>query len=165
LAAAGFTSIVPAQGGPTVVLEAASGGSSPDWCLVQPEIAKFTRVCSYDRAGLGWSDSSPRPRSMPQIAEDLSNLLAGAGIEGPYVLVGHSLGGLYVQYLARRHPGRVAGLVLVDAAHPDLFAHQSPEFARRTRIELRKRWLAARLWPGPVDIQKPTGSCQAYLAQ
>ena len=76
---------------PTVVLEAGSGSASPDWGLVQPEIAKVTRVCSYDRAGYGWSDPGPLPRTSQRFAEELHTLLDKAGEEGPYITFGASL--------------------------------------------------------------------------
>ena len=107
------------SGSPAVVLEAGFPGSSLDWVLVQPEVAKFTRVCSYDRAGFGWSDLGKSPRSSAQISEDLHQLLTKAEIAPPYVLVGHSMGGLYVRAFLRRYPQTVAGAVLVDATHED----------------------------------------------
>ncbi len=115
-------------GSPTVVLEAGSGQWSLDWSLVQPEIARFTRVCAYDRAGYGWSEPGPQPRSGQQIVTELHNLLHNAGIEGPYLLVGHSLGGRYVRLYADRYPDEVVGLVLVDAT-PDGFV-TPPEYDR-----------------------------------
>ncbi len=102
-------------GRPTVVLDAGLGGTSLDWALVQPDIGQTTRVCAYDRAGMGWSESGPQPRNPEQIARELHILLTQAGIEGPYVLVGHSLGGKNVRLFARYYPDQVAGMVLVDA--------------------------------------------------
>ena len=107
------------EGSPTVVLEAVSGGLSLDWAWVQPEVGRATRVYAYDRAGRGWSDAGPAPRDAHQIAGELHTLLGNAGIAGPYVLVGHSAGGLLVREYAARYPDEVAGMVLVDAAHPD----------------------------------------------
>jgi pimeloyl-ACP methyl ester carboxylesterase len=104
------------SGSPTVILEAGGGAFGLDWALVQPEIARQARVCVYDRAGLGWSDPSPRPRTAAVMAEELHILLERAGIEGPYVLVGHSLGGLIVRQYALAHPQDVVGMVLVDSA-------------------------------------------------
>jgi pimeloyl-ACP methyl ester carboxylesterase len=104
-------------GSPTVVFESGLGGSSLDWNLVQPELGGTTRVCAYDRAGYGWSDPSPQPRTPRQIAGELHQLLINAGIAGPYVLVGHSLGGKYVRLFALDHPDQVVGMVLVDARH------------------------------------------------
>jgi pimeloyl-ACP methyl ester carboxylesterase len=106
-------------GSPAVVLEAGFPGSSMDWVLVQPVVAQFTQVCSYDRAGFGWSEKGKEPRASSQIVEDLNQLLSKAGISGPYVIVGHSLGGLYARAYARKFPASVVGMVLVDATHED----------------------------------------------
>ena len=95
------------QGTPTVILEAASGGMSAHWVRVQQEVARTTRACAYDRAGLGWSEPGPGPRDARQISSELHTLLGNAGIEGPYVLVGHSYGGLYVRTHADRYPDEV----------------------------------------------------------
>ena len=108
-----------APGGPTVVMDAGIGECSLGWSLVQPEVAQFARVCTYDRAGLGWSDSAPTARTSQQIVDELHALLAHAGIESPYVMVGHSFGGVNVRLYASRFPEEVAGLVLVDSAHED----------------------------------------------
>lgn len=107
------------QGSPTVILDAASIGTVSGWVLVQPEVARATRVCAYDRAGLGWSDLSPAPPDAAQNTPALHALLQSAGVEAPYVLVGHSLGGLYARAFAHQYPGEVAGLVLIEAFHPD----------------------------------------------
>src|SRR5256885_11213084 len=107
------------KGRPTVVLDSGLGGSSLDWTRVQPEIAKFTRVCSYDRAGYGWSDLSPEPRTSSQIAKELKGLLTSAAERPPYVLVGHSFGGYNMRMFSELYPSDVAGMVLVDAEHPD----------------------------------------------
>jgi pimeloyl-ACP methyl ester carboxylesterase len=104
---------------PSVILETGLGGSSADWGFVQPEVAKFTRVCSYDRAGMGYSDPGPSPRTMRRITRELTQLLDRAGITGPVVLVGASIGGLAVRLLASEHLDRVAGLVLVDSSSED----------------------------------------------
>lgn len=117
-------------GSPTVVLDAGLGGTSLDWSLVQSEIGHTTRVCAYDRAGLGWSDSSPQPRTPGEIARELHTLLTNAGIEGPYVLVGHSLAGKNVRMFALLYPEQVAGMVLVDARSEYVDAHTSPAEAQ-----------------------------------
>ena len=107
------------NGSPTVILENGLGAISSTWALVQPEVTKATRVCSYDRAGMGWSDSSPEPRDAQHIAIELHTLLQNAQIPGPYVLVGWSFGGLYVREYAGQYPDEVVGLVLLDSSHPD----------------------------------------------
>ena len=108
-----------AEGAPTVVMDSGLGGTVLDWQLVQPELAKSTRVCTYDRAGMGWSDPGPQPRTSQQIVSELHTLLGNAGIEGPYVLVGHSFGGTNMQVYASQYPDEVAGMVLVDSALED----------------------------------------------
>ena len=107
------------QGGPTVVVEFGLDGSYLDWYRVQPQIAQFTRVCSYDRAGYGWSDPATTPRIPSVMAEELDRLLAAAGEKPPYILVGHSFGSFNALMFIDQHPDQVAGLVLVDGAHPD----------------------------------------------
>jgi len=107
------------QGTPTVILDAGLGDSCFSWHKVQPQIAQFVRVCSYDRAGLGYSDSSPRPRTSKDIAEELHVLLHHAGITGPLVLVGHSMAGCDVRLYASLYRSEVVGMVLVDASHPE----------------------------------------------
>ncbi len=104
---------------PTVILDTMSGGSSALWGWVQPEIAKMARVCAYDRAGWGWSDDGPEPRDARQVAGELETLLRRSGERAPYVLVGHSLGGLYALAFADRFPAQVEGVVLIDSAHPE----------------------------------------------
>ena len=116
------------SGSPTVVLEALSGGVTPVWGWVQPGLAQHTRVCSYDRAGRGWSDPVDHPQDGVEIAVDLERLLDRAGEAGPYVLVGHSAGGLYTRIFADRRPDLVAGMVLLDSAHPDAFIRDPMEF-------------------------------------
>ncbi len=105
-------------GVPPVVFDAALAGSVLSWTFVQPEIAKLTRACAYDRAGHGWSDAGPLPRTLEQIAAELHELLHAAGVPPPFVLVGHSYGGLVVRVYAAQYPDEVCGLVLVDPAHP-----------------------------------------------
>jgi pimeloyl-ACP methyl ester carboxylesterase len=116
-------------GAPAVILDAGLGGSSAAWGFVQPEVARFTRVCSYDRAGTGYSDPGPSPRTARRIASELAELLERSGIDGRLVLVGASSGGLNVRVFASDHTDRVAGLVLVDASHEDQ-AHEVPLIAR-----------------------------------
>jgi pimeloyl-ACP methyl ester carboxylesterase len=116
------------DGEPTVILEAGwSGGGSLDWTLVQPELSELTRTCSYDRAGILWSERRRGPRDASRIAEELHGLLRVAGEAPPYVMVGHSLGGPLVRVFDARFPGKVVGFVFVDASHPDQYERLPPE--------------------------------------
>ena len=115
------------EGGPTVIFESGLGNMSADWANIQPQVAKTTRACAYDRAGTGWSEPGPTPRDPKQISRELHTLLNKAGIDGPYVLVGQSFGGLYVRMYADRYPEEVAGMVLVDSSHPDMWSRMPPE--------------------------------------
>lgn len=101
-------------GSPTVVIDAGHGASSASWAWVQAEVARTTRVCTYDRAGMGWSEASPYPRTARQFAKELHTLLANANEPGPYVLAGHSLGGYTILVYAHDYPEEVAGVVLID---------------------------------------------------
>jgi hypothetical protein len=98
------------SGSPTVVIESGWGESSATWGWVQPEVARITRVCTYDRAGMGWSEASPYPRTARQFSKELHTLLAKANEPGPYVLVAHSLGGYTVRVYAHDYPDEVSGL-------------------------------------------------------
>lgn len=108
------------EGSPTVIVDSGLGDFSISWSKVQPKVAQFSRICTYDRAGYGWSDPHPVPRTAKQVALELHILLDKANIEGPYVMVGHSLGGAHVRMFAGLYPGEVVGMVLVDAMHEDL---------------------------------------------
>ena len=112
-------------GAPAVVLESGLGGGAFTWPQVQKETAMFTRVCAYDRAGLGYSDPSPEPRTSGRIAQELSRLIEQSGPGGPVVLVGASSGGFATRILASEHREQVAGLVLVDASHEQQRARQA----------------------------------------
>jgi pimeloyl-ACP methyl ester carboxylesterase len=117
------------DGAPTVILDTGLGGTTAGWGFVQSDVARFTRVCSYDRAGMGYSDPGPSPRTARRIASELAELLPRSGITGPVVLVGASIAGFDVRVFASDHPERAAGLVLVDASHEDQ-AHEVPRMAR-----------------------------------
>jgi pimeloyl-ACP methyl ester carboxylesterase len=108
-------------GAPTVIIDAGLGDWSTMWAWVQPEVAKMTQVCTYDRAGNGWSDAGPLPRTAVQYAKELHALLHAADIPGPYVLAGHSLGGLSVRAFTGLYPSEVAGVVLIDSMSPRQF--------------------------------------------
>ena len=103
------------SGSPAVVFDSGWEDWAPVWTIVQPEVAKWTRACSYDRAGAGFSDPGPLPRTSVRIADELRSALHNGGIEGPYILVGHAFGGDNVRTFAARYPAEVAGLVLVEA--------------------------------------------------
>jgi pimeloyl-ACP methyl ester carboxylesterase len=107
------------SGSPTVVLEAGGGAMSSDFGLIAPAVGGTTRVCVYDRAGRGWSESAQTAPHGIQIAADLHTLLQRAQVPGPYVLAGHSFGGLYAQIFAALYPGEVAGMVLIDSTARD----------------------------------------------
>lgn len=108
------------SGSPAVILESGgSGYGGYGWRKVQEGVAKFTTVCWYDRAGEGWSDPAPTARSSATIVHDLQELLQRAPVAGPYVLVGHSIGGEYIRTFTAKFPPQVAGMVLVDSSHPD----------------------------------------------
>jgi pimeloyl-ACP methyl ester carboxylesterase len=115
------------EGSPTVILDTLSSGTTPLWGWVQPEVAQVTRVCGYERAGWGWSDTGPAPRDARQTAAELHTLLERAGVAGPYVLAGHSLGGLYVRMYASQYPEEVVGIVLLEASHSEQMSHLSAE--------------------------------------
>lgn len=102
------------RGSPTVILEAGFGAGAGAWHKVQPALSRTTRVCAYDRAGTGYSDPGPLPRDGAAIARDLDEALTAAKIDGPYIVVGHSAGGLYARLFAARRLGDVAGLLLLD---------------------------------------------------
>jgi pimeloyl-ACP methyl ester carboxylesterase len=107
------------SGSPTVILESGLGSHVYVWSLVQYKIARVTRTCAYERAGMGVSDEGPEPRDAAAVDSDLHALLHAAGLKGPYVLVGHSLGGYFVRLFADLHPKEVAGMVLVDPTIDD----------------------------------------------
>ena len=108
------------RGTPAVILESGLPGTSLGWASVIEDIASFARVCAYDRAGFAWSEAGPEPRTASNVASELRDLLRTAGVDPPLVLAGHSYGGVVVQSYASQFPDEVAGLVLVDAPHPDL---------------------------------------------
>jgi pimeloyl-ACP methyl ester carboxylesterase len=115
------------RGSPAVVMDAALGGSSISWTLVQPQVAKLTQVCSYDRAGFGWSDAGPMPRTAARVATELRALLQKVAVPPPYVLVGHSFGGLVMRVFATLYRADVAALILVDPAHPEDWVTPAPK--------------------------------------
>lgn len=126
-------------GMPVVVLDAGMGNASDTWSLVEPNVSKFARVCSYDRAGMGKSDRAPQPRTSQDMVDDLHNLLAKAGLNPPYVLVGHSFGGMNARLYAGKFAKDVVGMVLVDSTHEDesdrMLAALPPEILKKAKPE------------------------------
>jgi pimeloyl-ACP methyl ester carboxylesterase len=121
-------------GSPTVVMEAGSGDCSLSWALVQQNVSSFTRVCTYDRPGYAWSAPVPGPVTARNVTGRLHTLLTRANISPPYVLVGHSLGGIYARYYAHRYPDEVAGLVLVDPGSEWQMARTGNNFSRELKV-------------------------------
>jgi pimeloyl-ACP methyl ester carboxylesterase len=146
-------------GSPTIVLEAGMGNDFRIWDLVQPELSPLTRVCSYDRAGVGWSDPRPGPRDSDSIINQLHGLLTAAGIDGPIVLMGHSIAGLHLRAYASKYPGEVVGMVLVDPSTPAQF-DRMPAVMREQlhRSERQLSWLKPLV---PLGIVRLAGQCGA----
>src|SRR5262249_57193760 len=111
---------------PTCVVISGFGDIASEWGWIGPVVARDPRVCMFEPAGRGWSDSAPSPQDGAAIATDLHTLLERANIPGPYVLAGHSLGGLYAMIFAARYPSEVAGMVLLDSTHPQQYARLRP---------------------------------------
>jgi pimeloyl-ACP methyl ester carboxylesterase len=157
-------------GSPTVVVETGWGDSSASWGWVQPEVAKTTRICAYDRAGMGWSEASPQPRAAREYAQELHTLLTKANEPGPYVLVGHSMGGFTVIVYAHDYPAEVAGLVLVDTQDlptSDVATPQpAPKPGGTSLPSLLARIGLVRLLADPLGSVEnlPEGDKQAYTA-
>jgi pimeloyl-ACP methyl ester carboxylesterase len=130
----------PRSAAPTILFEAGSFGFSADWAAVQEKVVALgMHACSYDRAGMGLSDPGPAPRDGIAVASDLEKLLAAVREDGPFILVGHSMAGLRIQLFANRNPGRIAGLVFVDAATPEVTDTPSgqnfvKQFTRASRL-------------------------------
>jgi pimeloyl-ACP methyl ester carboxylesterase len=111
------------EGEPTVILDAGLGGTSEDWVNIQPAVASFTQVFSYDRAGMGKSEKAPIPRTCKDIVHDLKNLLSAANLHPPYILVAHSWSGINARWYANQYPDEFVGMVLIDAVHEDKYEH------------------------------------------
>jgi pimeloyl-ACP methyl ester carboxylesterase len=162
------------KGSPTIVMDAGLEKSSLDWSLVQPELALTTQVCTYDRAGMGWSDTAPEPRTPADLAGDLHVLLQNAGVPGPYVLVGHSLAGKNIRMFAAAHPADVAGMVLVDArselvdATADMKAFAVALESQAAFYSLARQFGVARLFGGgliDLPLVPPALATQMVLFQ
>jgi pimeloyl-ACP methyl ester carboxylesterase len=146
------------SGSPTIVLDAGLGNDGLIWGGVQPALAKTTRVCSYDRAGFGWSDALPPPRDADHIAAELHGLLAAAKVDGPIVLMGHSIAGMYIRDYATRYPADVVGLIFVDGSTP--LQNRNPAFkgafAKGPLDAIRSLQRRAPFWLG---IPRLSGAC------
>jgi pimeloyl-ACP methyl ester carboxylesterase len=140
------------QGSPTVVLEAGLSGVSVEWKRVQPEIARFSRVCSYDRAGYGGSDAGPMPRTSAQIAQELHALLQRAGEAPPYLLVGSSFGGYSVRVFNGKYPDEVIGIVLADATQEDQYKLLPAGWRQIYKSMLNRYRKQARWAPFYIDL-------------
>jgi pimeloyl-ACP methyl ester carboxylesterase len=116
------------SGSPTLVLDAGLGNDGLIWSAVQPALSQTTQVCSYDRAGMGWSDPVPPPRDADHIAAQLHDLLQAAGVTGPIVLMGHSIAGIYIRDYATHYPEQIKGLIFVDGSTP--LQNRDPAFVR-----------------------------------
>jgi pimeloyl-ACP methyl ester carboxylesterase len=145
-------------GSPTVILEAGPNDSSVIWQLVQPQISKITRVCSYDRAGFGWSDAPNEPRSSLNIANELARLLTRAAVPGPYVLIGHDFGTLDLRVFTARHRQEVAGMVFVDSVHPDI--HNRPPFNVAAQSTVANFYYRVIPWTVPLGLPRILGWCR-----
>lgn len=157
------------RGSPVVVLEAGGGGDHRGWDAVQPELARTTRVCSYDRAGLALSDAAPKRATATQKADDLHDLLSEADVRGPYVLVGHSYGGMLVRVYTARYPDDVAGVVLLDSSHPDqierLLAALPPRrVGENAVIRDLRRFLTDESQPNPEGVDWTASADEARAA-
>jgi pimeloyl-ACP methyl ester carboxylesterase len=161
-------------GSPTVVIDAGWGDWSTAWGFVQPAVAKATRVCTYDRAGMGWSEAGPLPRDAAQYVTELHTLLHNAGIPGPYVMVGHSLGGLPVRVFVHDYASDIAGVVLIDSMTPQQFTSaptedQSPSDSPSQPLSLPAalaRFGVVRLLAKPLGLAPVTvPDEQAYYAR
>jgi pimeloyl-ACP methyl ester carboxylesterase len=142
------------EGSPTIILDHVSGGSSVDWALIQPKLAEHTRVCAYDRAGFGWSDYNPAPRTLEQQVKELHGLLQGANERGPYVLVGHSYGAHVSRVYAAKYPNEVAGMVLMDAG----ILYDDPRYPAELHsdAESEDKMLRAARWLSPFGLVRLT---------
>jgi len=153
------------SGSPTVVFESGWEDWAPSWSRVQPEVATWTRACSYDRAGAGFSDPGPMPRTSVRIANELHSVLHNAGAQGPYILVGHAFGGDIVRTFADRYMREVAGMVLVDADSDDVGPKPTQEAAHRGFVrvlsQLREcRNAVAEHKPlPPLSLAQPQRTC------
>jgi len=151
------------EGNPTVILEAGAGNPSIGWSLVQSEVEGFTRVCSYDRAGFGWSDPSTSHLTREQVANDLHKLLQVASVPGPYILAGHSAGGEYIRAYAREYPSEVLGMAFVDSSHESESLRYPAKFLNFTEYQLMTQKICQFL--SPFGIVRLIGLWGTFLPE
>lgn len=152
------------RGSPTVILEAGFGATAGAWHKVQPAVARTTRVCAYDRAGYGFSDPGPLPRDGAAIARDLEHALAAARITGPYVVVGHSSGGLYARLFAARRPREAVGLILLDPTVERRGPRPAADGLDGIRRRLRRCLAASEANPQPPVTDAQWAGCVSAKA-
>ncbi len=140
------------EGTPTVVFDSAMASTCLSWSLVQPEVARVTRTVSYDRAGTGWSEEGPAPRDAEQHVRELRQALESGGAEPPYLLVGHSYGGLTMRLFAHRYPAQTAGLLLLDPAEPAQWV--DPKGLDRRKIEGGSRLARRGVWVAQLGLAR-----------
>jgi pimeloyl-ACP methyl ester carboxylesterase len=146
------------EGSPAIVLDAGLGDDSLIWAKVQTELSKTTRVCSYDRAGFGWSDPQPGPRDADRIAQQLHKLLTEAGISGLTVLMGHSIGGLYIRAYTAHYPQSVSGLIFVDSSTP-LQEDHFPDDVKKENENAQFEFLKLK-WLEIMGVTRLMGQCE-----
>ena len=153
------------EGSPTVVLESGlDTNGSLSWAKVQDDLAQLTRTCSYDRAGVMWSDPKSTPQDGDAVAQDLHATLTAAGITGPLVLVCHSLGGPYIMNYTRQYPEQVKGMVFVDCSHPDQLQRMPENIVKLMRVPPVLKVLTAMSWTG-ISQLIPTSEIPGRPAQ
>lgn len=158
--AGGYSLFIHCVGGgsPTIIMDTGTPGDASNWIVLLPDLQQMTRVCVYDRAGMGASDLGPKPNTSQKIVDDLHALLTKANISGPYVLVGWSFGGMNMRLYAYQYPNDVVGVILLDSSHPDQFRRfleaLPPESASESAEakELRSAW-AANTLPGKFNFE------------
>jgi pimeloyl-ACP methyl ester carboxylesterase len=144
--------------GPTIVFDHGAGGSALTWSLVYPEIAKIAKVLIYDRAGYGWSESGPMPRTNEQCVEELHELLKN--IKGPVILAGHSYGGINVRLYKQRYPENVKGIVLVDATHEDEITDRFPVEHQKGQ-QMPAKMMGVFVFLSKIGVLKALAACKA----
>lgn len=148
----------------TVVLEAGGGDNVYTWYTMMAEVSQFTRVCAVDRAGLGWSEASSNPRTAVNIANELHQTLQAAGEQAPYVLAGHSFGGLVMRVYAAQYPDEVSGLVLVDSTNAEDFVTYDPLLTRSIALDVLGPALIQRVGLLRLIITEPRSVMEFFKA-